>query len=89
MKFALGQAVPRTEDPRLLTGDTLQVFNGVCGAESGSVPVSAAAPAILFSEMEIQKRANTHSRPPLLPPPGFESAAAAAKMAGTPEVKRD
>ena len=26
----------------MLTGDTLQVFNGVCGAESGQVPVSAA-----------------------------------------------
>ncbi|HLY60212.1 MAG TPA: metallopeptidase TldD-related protein [Terriglobia bacterium] len=76
-------------DSIILTGDKTDVFNGVCGAESGSVPVSAAAPAILFSEMEIQKRANTHSRPPLLPPPGFESAGAAAKIAGTPEVKRD
>ena len=37
------------------TGDTTSVFNGICGAESGSVPVSAAAPAMLFSEMEVQK----------------------------------
>ena len=28
----------------ILTGDTLKVFNGVCGAESGQVPVAAAAP---------------------------------------------
>lgn len=76
-------------DSIILTGDKTEVFNGVCGAESGSVPVSAAAPAILFSELEIQKRSNTHSRPPILPPPGFESAGAAAKVAGTPEVKRD
>jgi TldD protein len=54
------------------TGDQQHVFNGVCGAESGSVPVSAAAPAMLFSEMEVQKRAHEHERPPLLPPPGFE-----------------
>src|ERR1700693_424750 len=59
----------------LLTGDTPQVFNGVCGAESGQVPVSAAAPAMLFSEMEVQKRAQSHSRPPILPPPAFETGA--------------
>src|SRR5271157_63879 len=28
------------------TGDTTSVFNGICGAESGSIPVSAAAPAM-------------------------------------------
>jgi TldD protein len=56
----------------ILTGDTTQVFNGVCGAESGSVPVSASAPAMLFSEMEVQKRVASRERPPILPPPGFE-----------------
>ncbi len=56
----------------ILTGDTTQVFNGICGAESGSVPVSASAPAMLFSEMEVQKRMASHERPPILPPPGFE-----------------
>jgi predicted Zn-dependent protease len=56
----------------ILTGDTTQVFNGVCGAESGSVPVSASAPAMLFSEMEVQKRMASHERPPILPAPGFE-----------------
>ncbi|HEY2351205.1 MAG TPA: metallopeptidase TldD-related protein [Candidatus Acidoferrum sp.] len=57
------------------TGDQEHVFNGVCGAESGSVPVAAVAPAIIFSEMEVQKRAHAHERPPILPPPGFEDAA--------------
>ena len=66
----------------LVTGDSEHVFNGVCGAESGSVPVSAAAPAMLFSEMEVQKRAHSHQRPPILSPPGFENAPAAK-----PEVK--
>jgi len=56
----------------LLTGDKTEVFNGICGAESGSVPVSASAPAMLFSEMEVQKRSATRERPPILPAPGFE-----------------
>ena len=56
----------------VVTGDTPSVFNGVCGAESGGVAVSAAAPAILFSEIETQKRAYTKERLPILPAPGFE-----------------
>jgi predicted Zn-dependent protease len=68
------------------TGDQQHVFNGVCGAESGSVPVSAVAPAMLFSEMEVQKRAHEHERPPLLPPPGFEDKTMKADNA-TIEVK--
>jgi TldD protein len=56
----------------VVTGDTQQVFNGICGAESGSVPVSASAPSMLFSEIEVQKRGHQRMRPPLLPPPGFD-----------------
>jgi TldD protein len=63
------------------TGDQQHVFNGVCGAESGSVPVSAVAPAMLFSEMEVQKRAHSHERPPILPPPGFETKTASVSDA--------
>jgi TldD protein len=54
----------------LVTGNTLEVFNGICGAESGQVPVSAAAPAMLFSQLEVQKRARGSDRPPILSPPG-------------------
>src|SRR5271156_6108200 len=54
----------------MVTGDKLQVFNGICGAESGQVPVAAAAPAMLFSEIEVQKKNKGTDRPPLLPPPG-------------------
>jgi TldD protein len=57
----------------MLTGDTLQVFNGICGAESGQIPVSAAAPAMLFSEIEVQKKAKGTQRPPILPPPGSDN----------------
>jgi predicted Zn-dependent protease len=54
----------------LATSDRLEVFNGYCGAESGSVPVSAISPAILVSEIEIEKKQNSQQRPPLLPRPG-------------------
>ncbi len=53
----------------LATGQKTEIFNGVCGAESGFVPVSASAPAMLFSEMEVQKRAHGRERPPILTPP--------------------
>jgi predicted Zn-dependent protease len=66
----------------VVTGDTMSVFNGVCGAESGGVAVSAAAPAILFSEIEVQKRAKSKDRPPILPPPGFENQPKEASHAG-------
>ena len=49
--------------------DTPEVFNGYCGAESGQVPVSAVAPALLVTEIEIQRKHNTGDRPPLLPRP--------------------
>jgi TldD protein len=54
------------------TGDTPEVFNGYCGAESGSVPVSAASPAILTSELEVQKKESSTDRPPILPPPAHD-----------------
>jgi TldD protein len=55
------------------TGDTPEVFNGYCGAESGSVPVSAASPAILTSELEVQKKQADTDAPPILPPPAHDS----------------
>lgn len=71
----------------LLTGDKEHVFNGVCGAESGQVPVSAVAPAMLFSEMEVQKRQHSHDRPPILPAPGFENSTTAKDAQSNPAVK--
>jgi TldD protein len=71
----------------MTTGDKQHVFNGVCGAESGSVPVSAAAPAMLFSEMEVQKQAHGRERPPLLPPPGLEHTDSTKQAAAKTEVK--
>jgi len=72
----------------LLTGDTLQVFNGICGAESGQIPVAAAAPAMLFSEIEVQKRSKGTQRPPVLPPPGAgDSPSTAMKTPSSLEAK--
>jgi predicted Zn-dependent protease len=51
----------------LAAGDRLDVFNGFCGAESGDVPVAAVSPALLISEIEIQKKDSGRDRPPLLP----------------------
>jgi predicted Zn-dependent protease len=54
------------------TGDKPEIFNGYCGAESGSVPVAAASPAILTSELEVQKKQTSTDRPPILPPPAHD-----------------
>jgi hypothetical protein len=59
----------------LATGDKDEVFNGECGAESGTIPVSAVAPAILLSDLETQKQAQGTARPPILPKPGTDGAA--------------
>jgi predicted Zn-dependent protease len=50
--------------------DDVDVFNGVCGAESGWVPVSASAPSLLVSEVEVQRHEKANDRPPILPAPG-------------------
>ena len=71
----------------ITTSDTQHVFNGVCGAESGNVPVSAAAPAMLFSEMGVQKRAHGRERPPILQAPGIESMEVGNAKAASTEVK--
>ncbi|MGD0831928.1 MAG: metallopeptidase TldD-related protein [Terracidiphilus sp.] len=54
------------------TSDKSEVFNGECGAESGTIPVSAVAPAILMSSIETQKQPQGTARPPILPMPGTE-----------------
>jgi predicted Zn-dependent protease len=65
----------------LATGDKSEVFNGECGAESGTIPVSAVAPGMLVSEMETQKQEQGTARPPILPIPGAEAAVPASKEA--------
>jgi predicted Zn-dependent protease len=55
----------------LATGNAPAVFNGYCGAESGSIPVSAVSPALLVGEIEIQRKPQSNDLPPLLPRPQF------------------
>jgi hypothetical protein len=59
----------------VLAANDFQTFNGVCGAESGWVPVSATSPSILVSQIEVARQEQTKFRPPLLPPPSVESPA--------------
>ena len=56
----------------IATGTEVEVFNGTCGAESGAVPVSAVSPSILVSQIEVQKKAKSQEKPPILPPPTIE-----------------
>jgi predicted Zn-dependent protease len=56
----------------IAAGDDPAVFNGACGAESGSIPVSSVAPSILISKLEVQKSSQKSRRPPILPPPLFD-----------------
>ena len=65
----------------LATSDKPEVFNGYCGAESGSVPVSAVSPALLVSEIEIEKKPKSNDRPPLLPCPPLGRPANEAPLA--------
>ena len=53
----------------LATSEKRAVFNGICGAESGNVPVSAIAPALLVSNIEIQRKERSLDQPPYLPRP--------------------
>jgi len=53
----------------MATGDKIDVFNGVCGAESGNVPVSASSPALLVGEVEVQKKAQSLEAAPILSAP--------------------
>lgn len=53
----------------LATGDAPRVFNGFCGAESGYVPVSTVAPALLVQEIELQRVARQNERGAVLPSP--------------------
>lgn len=45
------------------------IFNGVCGAESGGVPVSASSPSLFVKTIEVQKKQKSQAKPPLLESP--------------------
>jgi TldD protein len=49
--------------------DDMGIFNGICGAESGGVPVSACSPSLLVSTIEVQKKQKSQAKPPILSSP--------------------
>lgn len=49
--------------------DDFGVFNGICGAESGGVPVSACSPSLLVSSIEVQKKQKSQAKLPILDAP--------------------
>lgn len=53
----------------LCAADDADIFNGYCGAESGSVPVSAISPSILVEQIEVEKKQKAQDRPPILTAP--------------------
>ena len=53
----------------LANADDPEVFNGICGAESGAVPVSSISPSILVEQVEIEKKEKSQDRPPILEAP--------------------
>lgn len=53
----------------------IETFNGVCGAESGWVPVSASAPSLLIEKIEVEKGFVPPDRPPILQPPSIRKEA--------------
>jgi TldD protein len=61
------------------TSDKQDIFNGICGAESGQIPVSAVAPAMLVTTIETQRQAQGTARPPIIPPPGMTASVKEAK----------
>jgi hypothetical protein len=61
---------PLTAFSKIVAADDAPgVFNGYCGAESGSVPVSATAPGVLVDQIEVQKKTKSQERLPVLPAP--------------------
>lgn len=69
------------------TGDKPGIFNGMCGAESGDVPVSAVSPSLLLRSLEIERASHDRDKPPLLPPPDTRAPVAASAADAGKQVK--
>jgi len=73
----------------MATGDRYEVFNGECGAESGTIPVSAVAPAMLVREIETQRQPQGTARPPILPIPAALPIPKADAATASPSVSQN
>ncbi|MDD3160689.1 MAG: TldD/PmbA family protein [Bacteroidales bacterium] len=50
-------------------GDKAGIFTGVCGAESGSIPVTGISPELFVNVIETQKASKSDEKLPILPRP--------------------
>ena len=62
----------------------VETFNGVCGAESGWVPVSASAPSLLLDKLEVEKAFIPADRPPVLGAPSIRTSPASGATIHSP-----
>jgi predicted Zn-dependent protease len=56
----------------IATGTDYAIFNGVCGRESGMVPLSAASPSLLIQSIEVKRSQRSFEQKPTLPDPMLE-----------------
>lgn len=57
----------------IYAGDKAQVFTGMCGAESGQIPVTAISPTILVNKVEMQRKAKSQDLLPILERPELKN----------------
>lgn len=53
----------------IYAGGEEQIFTGMCGAESGQIPVTAISPTILVNKVEMQRKAKAQNMLPILKRP--------------------
>ena len=53
----------------IAAANDIGIFNGICGAESGGVPVSSVSPSLLVSQIEVQKKHKSQAKLPILTSP--------------------
>lgn len=53
----------------MAASNQFRTFNGVCGAESGWVPVSASSPSLLVRQIETARDKKEQDKPPIFPAP--------------------
>lgn len=70
-------------------GKDASVFTGVCGAESGWVPVTASSPTIYVTQIETQRRAKSNTIPAILKAPGFDGKTADTAFDGSKTSDED
>ncbi|MBI4369161.1 MAG: hypothetical protein HY547_02910 [Elusimicrobia bacterium] len=56
----------------IAAGKKLTVKNAYCGSSSGFIPVTQIAPAVIISEIELQRQSEDRFRPPILKSPIFQ-----------------